>query len=280
MSDGRPDKVLLNGVISSEPWLLDRGLHFGDGLFETISCRSGRPRFIDLHMERLADGCRRLQLSPLNLDEPRARVLQLAAEVESCIIKLIVTRGEALARGYSFTGQERPNCALLRYPWPEERVPEVFGVGLAMLRLGENSALAGLKHLNRLEQVLASKERTERGLDELLMMSRSGHLVSGILSNLFVVQEGVLLTPLLDQCGVAGIMRRVVMREARRHKLPCEERVIEAGELDRAREAFLTNSRLGVVPVVQVDGRQREVGPVTRRIQALIAPMLENPVDG
>lgn len=280
MNAGVPDAALINGSAAREPWLLDRGLHFGDGLFETISCRQGRPRFLDLHFERLAAGCRRLDLPALDATPLRAQVRALASQADACIVKLIVTRGEAVARGYGYTGDERPTTILLRYASPPQPVNAGFTVGIAQLRLGENPALAGIKHLNRLEQVLAQRERQVQGKDELLMFSRSERLISGTMSNVFLVLRGELLTPALDLCGVAGIMRRVVMSEAHAAGIRCEERVLGEADLRAATEVFLTSSRLGLVPVVGIDGRSVTSGATTGTIAARIAPMLENPVDG
>ena len=179
MSASVPNVVLINGVPAREVSALDRGLHFGDGLFETISCRAGRPRFLRLHLERLSEGCRRLQLNVEDASSLGEQVARLAAQRDAAIVKLIVTRGDALVRGYAATGNERATQVLLRYDWPSQSVPSALRVGVASQRLGENPALAGLKHLNRLEQVLAQRERQERGVDELLLLSSAGSLISG-----------------------------------------------------------------------------------------------------
>lgn len=279
MADGVPDAMLVNGAISREPWLLDRGLHFGDGLFETISCCKGRPRFLNLHLARLAQGCERLFFPAPDMVQLREQTMKLASGADACIVKLVVTRGAAQARGYAFTGSERPTQLLLRYPTPPQPPQRPFIVGVSSMRLGENPALAGLKHLNRLEQVLAQQERTRRHLDELLMFSSSEKLICGSMSNVFLVAAGRVLTPALDLCGVAGIMRRVVLREARRAGIQCEERPLEQNDLSSVSEVFLCNSRMGVIPIENLEGCSVVSGDLTRKIQALIAPMLAEPVD-
>src|ERR1700732_4318441 len=98
--------VLVNGVRDAAVSMLDRGLHFGDGLFETIACVKGRPRFLPLHLERLEFGCERLGFAAPNLDEVRAEVVALARDVDRAIVKLLVTAGEAVARGYARSGSE------------------------------------------------------------------------------------------------------------------------------------------------------------------------------
>jgi 4-amino-4-deoxychorismate lyase len=146
------DAVLVNGARDSTVSVLDRGLHFGDGLFETIACVKGRPRLLPLHLERLEFGCERLQLAA-NLEEIRAEVVELARDVDRAIVKVLVTAGEAIARGYARSGSERATRITIRYPWPHESTAQLHDgvmVRTLTLRLGENPRLAGLKHCNRL----------------------------------------------------------------------------------------------------------------------------------
>jgi 4-amino-4-deoxychorismate lyase len=277
-----PEVILINGRPMQGISPLDRGLHFGDGLFETIACRRGRPRFLALHLDRLMQGCERLRIAAGDVEAIRAQITGLAHRTDSAIVKLIVTRGDSLARGYAAAGSERATRIALRYPWPiEETGSWHAGVraGVAAMRLGENAALAGLKHLNRLEQVLAQTERDARQVGELLLFSSAGRLVCGTMSNVFLIKDGTLHTPRLDLCGVAGVMRRVVMREARRAGIRTEERELAAADLEQAQEVFLTNARIGIWPVNVLETRELAVGPVTQLLQAAIQPMLEDPVD-
>ena len=288
-----PDLILVNGTDltpedgATEAALqgispLDRGLHFGDGLFETIACRRGRARFLDLHMDRLTASCERLRIDLGDVRAIRREIRTAAASADNSLIKLLLTRGEAVARGYGWSGREIATRVLLRYGWPVEDTAaarEGVRVRTASLRLGENPALAGMKHLNRLEQVIARSEVPSQEAAELLVFSRSGGLVSGTMSNVFLVRDGRLLTPRLDTCGVAGVMRRVVMREARRDGLEVEETALDSRDVATATEMFLTNARIGIWPIRALDGRALTPGDVTRRVQDLLAPMLENPVD-
>jgi 4-amino-4-deoxychorismate lyase len=274
--------VLVNGIPDRQVAPLDRAVHFGDGLFETIACRRGRPRFLSLHLERLELGCTRLGIDPGNLDDLRGEVRALAREVDSAIVKVLVTRGTALARGYAVTGREKATRITLRYAWPSETASasqDGVQVRTAAMRLGENPALAGLKHCNRLEQVLARREWTDPDISEALLFSSSDRLVSGTMSNVFIVQGSRLRTPRVDLCGVAGVMRHVVLREAANAGIPVQEDVLSAEDLRSANELFLTNARIGIWPVRAHDGRPISPGPLTRRLQQLIAPLLEEPVD-
>ena len=276
------ERVLVNGSPDQQVSPFDRALHFGDGLFETIACRRGRPRFLSLHLERLRWGCERLAVTGLDLEDIRSEVRALASEVESAIIKVLLTRGTALARGYGVTGRETATRITFRYPWPSETGAESqdgIAARTATLRLGENPALAGLKHCNRLELVLARREWTDPAITEALLFSSSGRLVSGTMSNVFIVDSSGLRTPRVDLCGVAGVMRRVVLREAARAGIESREEVLDATDLQNADEVFVTNARMGIWPVHALDRRAIRVGSVTRRLQALLQPLLEEPAD-
>jgi 4-amino-4-deoxychorismate lyase len=273
--------VLVNGIREAGISPLDRGLHFGDGLFETIACRNGRPRFLSLHLERLALGCKRLNIDASGLDDTRAEVLGLAREADRAIVKVLMTRGVAVARGYSPTGSERATRITIRYSWPHEDPAQLHDgvlVRTCAVRCGENPWLAGLKHCNRLEQILARAEwPAHSDIAEGILFSSSGKLVSGTMSNIFIVHGSSVRTPIVDRCGVAGVMRRVVMTEAQRAGIPTNECDLEAQDLQSADEIFLTNARIGIWPVRALDGRRMSPGPTTRRLQSLLAPLLEEP---
>ncbi len=283
-----PDAVLFNGLDvldgvprdASRAWmslLTDRGLHYGDGLFETIACRDGEPRFLGEHLRRLALGCERLAIGLAARSAVVDEIGRLAAGRDRAIIKVLVTRGPATARGYAPRGDERASRIVLRYGWPEEDprcASEGVAVRIADFTLAENPRLAGLKHLSRLEQVLARAELEGTALDEALLLSRSGCLVSGTMSNVFVISGGRIATPRLDRCGVDGVMRRVVMRAAGEAGLAVEEARITRPDVEAADEIFLTNARIGIWPVRALGSRTLAPGAVTRRLQRLIDPLL------
>lgn len=256
--------------------VLERGLHYGEGLFETIACLAGKPRLLERHLRRLASGCERLGLS-CDAAAIESEVRELAAGSGRAIIKVLLTRGPALARGYALTGRERPVRVALRYAWPDEEpgaTESGVRVRLASLRLGENPALAGIKHCNRLEQVLARREWSDPRIAEALMFSSSGALVSGTMSNVFLVRGAKLLTPSVDRCGVAGVMREAVLDLAARLGIAAEQRRLDGAELAGAEELFLTNALIGIRPVCELDGVSVAPGPVTRRLQAELTSYL------
>jgi 4-amino-4-deoxychorismate lyase len=272
-----PDRVAVNGLEHAAVSALERGLHYGDGLFETIACVGGRAHFLSLHLARLQRGCGRLQIPFGQFDTLRSEIEALAAPVSRAIVKVLVTRGPALERGYRVTGGEEATRVTLRYPWPEADPAQAQAgvrVRLAALRLAENPLLAGLKHLNRLEQVLARHEWSDAGIAEALMLDVSGNLVSGVMSNVFLVQNGRLRTALVDRCGVAGVMREVVMREAPAAGIVLEETRLRPDDLLQASEVFLTSALIGIRPVRALEARAWAPGPVTRALQARVAACL------
>jgi 4-amino-4-deoxychorismate lyase len=235
----------------------DRGLQYGDGLFETISCVGGEPRWLDFHFERLQNGLTRLRIPFTEFDALREHVVAHArSDAQPCLVKLIVTRGAATRRGYRPVGDEIPTCIVSRHPWPQSNSPEnEFRVGLSRVCIAASPSLAGLKHLNRLEQVMAAMECGERKLAEVLMSTATRHVISGSMSNVFLVAGETLVTPDLRDSGVAGVMRRVVLETAARSGLAVQVRPVGIEEIAGFNEAFVTNVRLGVQSVNQLEGR-------------------------
>lgn len=272
-----PEVARVDGREAHHVSVLERGLHYGDGLFETIACLGGQPRFLERHLARLGDGCGRLGIPFSDFAALAREVRSLAAGTARAIVKVLITRGAALTRGYAPSGGGHATRITLRYAWPADDpllAERGVRVRIATLRLGENPALAGLKHCNRLEQVLARAEWNDPDVSESLMFSSSGALVSGTMANVFVVRDATLLTPRLDRCGVDGVMRAVVLATAAAAGVAAEQRVLVAEDLASAQEIFLTSALIGIRPVRELQGRPVTVGPVTRRLQAQLAPLL------
>jgi len=269
----QPQSVLIDGVPAASLPATDRGLQYGDGLFETIAVLAGRARLWPWHLRRLGEGCARLGLAAPEASQLAAEVAALTAGEARAVVKLIVTRGDARARGYGVSGSERTRRVLLRYPWAQPGAGA--RVRLARLRLGENPALAGLKHLNRLEQVLARREHTGSEYDESLLFSSSGALISGTMTNVFLVRAGRLVTPRLDRCGVAGVMRAALMAMAHADGTDIEQGLLTEADLESCEEMFLTNALTGIRPVTELAGRALPAGPLTQRLQRSLSEVLD-----
>jgi len=264
-----PLQVLVNGGVGAPLSPFDRGLHFGDGLFETIHCANGQPCWWPLHWQRMQRGAERLGLQLPAPEQLKAEVVELALHAERCLVKLIVTRGEAVARGYAPIGRESGTRIALRYDWPAPP-PPLFRARLAKMTLGENPWLAGIKHLNRLEQVLAQREMVAAGCDEVLLRAGSGRVVCGSMSNLFIATGDGLVTPDLELCGVEGVMRAMVLQACAALRLPVRVAAISTENLATAISVFVTNVRLGAQPVHSLDGRSLAIDPRIAQLQRWI----------
>lgn len=259
---------LVNGVEGTGIAVDDRGLAYGDGLFETMAAENGRLRHFDLHMARLGDGCQRLgiPMPPVaTLLDDCSRVLE---GLGTATVKLILTRGTG-PRGY--TPPPQPSITRIvmsasSHSHEADALRPIF-VTVCNTRLALNEQLAGIKHLNRLEQVLAAAEVAAAGLDEGLMLSMDGRLVCATSGNLFLVRGGRLVTPSIRDCGVAGVMRRVVLQAADEMGIACDVRSVDMTDLGAADEAFITNAVRGIRPVVGVSG-------IVQYPQAELAPRL------
>ena len=254
---------LVNGQVADNIELADRGLHYGDGLFETIAVRDGRIEFWSRHLRRLKQGCERLGLPVINDAVLLQEIKQVVAAKQNSIIKIIITRGSG-GRGYKppAMGQAQTTRVIGCYPWPEKNNKEIT-IRVCSTPLGINPVLAGMKHLNRLEQVLARQEWSDETVYEGLMSAHQGHVIEGTMSNVFFVKEGELCTPDLSDCGVAGIIREVVIEIAQQNQLPFQIGNYELADIRQADELFLTNSLIGIYPVRQLQGQQYSIGSTT-----------------
>ncbi|MCO7514872.1 aminodeoxychorismate lyase [Pseudomonas guariconensis] len=258
--------------------LQNRGLAYGDGLFETIAVRGGRPSLLTQHLDRLALGCQRLAIE-LDLALVRDEVVRYASLLGDGVAKLILTRGDSL-RGYAPAVGAMPRRILQGSPlpaYPREHAEHGVRLFACQTRLAEQPLLAGLKHLNRLEQVLARGEWQDGEHAEGLMRDMRGRLIEGVYSNLFLVHDGVLLTADLSRCGVAGVMRAALLEQATALGIPVQVRDLELAELARADEVFLCNSVYGVWPVREFAALKLgwSPGPLTRKLQAVARTLLD-----
>ena len=237
----------------------DRGLQYGDGVFETMRVRRGRVRLLDYHLERLEAGCARLDIHGPPSAALRRELERAARRRSEGILKLIVTRGPG-PRGYRPTGREHCTRILSLHALPAAAAAAgPARVRMCVTPLGQNPRLAGLKTLNRLESVVARAEWRDPSVWEGLMRDADENIVCGTMSNLFLRSGAWLLTPLLDRCGVAGVMRRWTLEAAAELRLKPVERRIRWRDLSRAEEVFMTNAVIGL----------RSVGTIERGAERL-----------
>ena len=259
---------LVNGVESSAISVDDRGLQYGDGLFETMAAVNGRVRHFERHMERLAEGCRRLGLPVPDSGQIATECARALEGLGAGSVKLMLTRGPG-PRSYRPPADPSITRIIVSSAARPRNDPEDgITVRLCETPLGLNPVLAGLKHLNRLEQVMACAEWDDPAIAEGLMSSVDGRLVCATAANFFLVRGGRLATPDIRDCGVAGVMRGVVLAAARDLAITIEIADFDIGDLAEADEIFLTNAITGVRPVGEVAGVRRYAAPgeVTRAL--------------
>lgn len=253
----------------------DRGLQYGDGIFETILVRDGNARFLDLHRDRMHRGLTRLGIrfdANQELSAEIARAVSLAPPL--AVLKIIVTRGSALRRGYAPAGNPQARRIVSLWstaPLERKKIEQGVSVEVARLRLPEMSPFAGIKHLNRLENVLAAAEILgDPSAFDCLMLDSAERVISGSSCNVFLVAQGELLTPPVNRIGVAGVMRAIVLREAQRLGYVAREHELTLQDVWRADAMFITNARIGVVPVRNVREHAFAMNHVVERLVAHI----------
>lgn len=246
---------LVNGAEGAGVAADDRGLQYGDGLFETMTAVDGEIRHFELHMMRLQASCIRLEIPMPSVDHIAADCRRVLEGLGSATVKLIVTRGPG-PRGYA--PPEDPTVTRIVTAASshahEQQSARPLVAQVCRTRLALNEQFAGMKHLNRLEQVMASAELRDTGADEGLMLAMDGRLVCGTSANVFIARDGRLLTPAIRDCGVAGIMRQVVLRAAVTIDMPVEITDLDLDDLAGADEVFMTNAIRGIRPVHGIAG--------------------------
>jgi 4-amino-4-deoxychorismate lyase len=249
--------MLVNGKQGDSISIRDRGLLYGDGVFRTMRAFQGHILHWPLHYRKLQQDCAALDIPCLDFASLSAELNGLLLKHPDGVVKLIVTRGNG-TRGYAPSTTVEPThiwdvAPLPDYPadWP------IRGVKARMceLRLSQQQRLAGIKHLNRLEYVLAAAESNDADVAEGLLMDANGNVIEGLRSNLFLVSRGKLVTPYLFRCGVAGVQRDRVMAWAAQYNTSLQVRDVGLDEVMNADEVFVVNSVIGLWPVRELGQR-------------------------
>jgi 4-amino-4-deoxychorismate lyase len=249
----------LDGRLTSVLPIPDRGLDFGDGLFETLLVRQGKPLFTELHLERLAQGLKVLNL-PDCITAVRQQLESAAGSVGKedwrwAALRLSVIRGPG-SRGYAPGETLIPRILICVSPLDRDcgQMAAAANLCVATIRLSAQPLLAGIKHLNRLEQVLAASQVQIEGVDEGIVLDQTNHIISVVAGNLFLVRKGELLTPRLVDCGVLGTRRRLIIEKwAPSIGLSVREACLNLSDLKEAEEVFYSNSLQTVRPVVRLN---------------------------
>ena len=283
-------KTLVNGQPSNTLDVSDRGLAYGDGVFETIALSQGQVQLWPGHKQRLVTGLITLGIVT---DEALALTLvsSIVADIKAAyllfahpqgVIKITVTRGSG-GRGYLAPNLLLPTRIVSIMPWPPGRSHLSFGgvcVRICQHRWSTNRALAGVKHLNRLDQVMARNEWSDDNIHEGIMLNQAGGVISGVMSNLFIEIDGALITPKLDQCGINGTMAQVVHVIAKQCDIPLVQQEVTLEMLLDADAAFFTNSLNGIWPIVELVSEMPNgdstVWPISALIKKLQEALMQN----
>lgn len=263
---------LVNGRSSDSISVEDRGIQYGDGCFETIAIRQAAPLLWDRHMARLFDSCKLLGIEPdFDAGILRKEVGLLAKDRTQAVAKIVVTRGTG-GRGYrSDPGQQATRIVSL-HEWPQ-RDPAFYERGIKLhvcqTRLSCNAVLAGCKHLNRLEQVMARAEWADE-FQEGLMLDSAGQVIEGTMSNVFLQVGDEVVTPRLDRCGVRGVMRAEILDRVIDLGAAYRETTVNLDMVYKADAIFVSNSLIGLWPVKEIGQRQYPTTDLERQIQDTI----------
>lgn len=255
----------------------DRATQYGDGVFETIAVRDAEPRFWDLHVARLALDCEKIGLAmpppSILLRDLENALARTTIHTGFCAAKIVISCGGD-ERGYRRAENLPANSRIGIFadePLSEDDYASGVCVHLCETIVASQPKLAGVKSLNRLDQVLARLEWSEAGIFDGLMCDDDGNLICATRANLFVVRENVIETPRLDRCGVAGIMRKCIINLLGENNIDVMEMAIGSDEFASFDEIFLSNSQFGVVPVRRCGDHTWAVGEATRSVMALLS---------
>ena len=261
--------MIINGLPSKHINANDRGLMYGDGVFRTLLVRQGNPQHWQQHYDKLQHDCFAIGIICPKIHILEADLALLALAELDAVVKITITRGLS-TRGYA----PSINPVVTRIlssstlpDYPESNAVQGVQVHLCKLRLSHQPRLAGIKHLNRLENVLAAAEWSDPNIAEGILLDEEGHLIEGTRSNLFIVRDDKLYTPDLSKCGVAGVQRDRVIAYARQHNMVCKVTELTMDDLLSADELFLVNSVVGLWPVRDFHRFSSKQFPVALKIQ-------------
>lgn len=246
---------------SAEQAWFDRGAAYGDGVFETMRLHEGQVPLWSRHVERLQRGLNALNMPVVDVAAIEQAVLHAASQHRQGTLKLTVTRQDC-QRGYRPSSQARLQVTL-QHSQTVPLLSDTYQQGIAVrccdTTLGEQPALAGIKHLNRLSQVLARMEWTDEHIHEGLMFNQQGQLICATAANVFVRRQGQWFTPQVNRCGVAGTLRAELLA-----RFTIQKTDIPRAWLDEIDAMFLSNSLRGIMPVSQLDDQKLPIAPSCR----------------
>jgi len=257
--------VLINGAKQSKISIFNRNTQFGDGLFETCVVENKKILFWVNHFARLNRGCEQLKISKVDesvwLSDVK-KALSLCS-YDRCVVKLILSRGESL-RGYGFKDDIKPVRAVIVSELQKTTLNNSFCLEYCQSGYDSNPKLAGIKHCNRLEQVLA---RAGLKSDEGIMLDENHNVISVTQGNIYAIHDNTLITPKLDKCGVEGTRRAVILDLAKLLGIKVKVDTLSIKELGQADEVFISNSIIGIQFISQIGNIGFGKNSITKKIK-------------
>ena len=260
--------IWINGELANNVSVLDRGFSYGDGLFTTIKVDNYCCELLPQHIDRLQQGLIRLSIAAIDFEALSNDLTTKAKNLQNGILKVTITRGIG-QRGYSSLGCDSPTVVISTSPMTTSYLPwqkEGINLGISTITLGINPLTAGLKHLNRLEQVLIKQQIDENKWADAVVLDCNGHVIETNMANIFLCKDNIVYTPCLKTSGVNGLMRQQVINYLDDNNIDIIEDRFKLGAIMNADEIFITNCLMGVVPITAVESTTFSIGKMARKL--------------
>ena len=233
---------------------LDRGLLYGDGIFETIRVYEGKPFMLDAHLKRMAHGCSVISLPTPDVEEIKRWVMEAldANDLSDAYLRIVITRGPTGGVWHELENA-CPTLLILCKPYHPADFGEGLRLRLSTFRSDEQSPLTRIKHTGLLWKIMARREARQAGVNDAIMLNTKGHVAEATSANAFWVRYGVLYTPSLESGILGGITREIVLEIAREQGMEVVEGHFAFEELLAAEEAFLTSSTWELAPIRSIE---------------------------
>ncbi len=251
--------VIVNGEFENQVSVLDRGLLYGQSVFETIAVINGKPKLLNEHLDRLILGCETLPI-PIDIQEVKKdldKLLEAQLSTSDYVLRITLTMGHG-GRGYANpeNAQATRIASVHDYPaHPKHLATHGIELGVSEVRLAAQPLLAGIKHGNRLEQVIA-RSQWQSNWNEALLLDNNDHVIEGTQSNVIIIKGSQALTPKLDQCGVDGVMKNWLFTQLKNLGFSCKAVTLSLSDIEQADEVMMTNSIIGAWPVKRLLNRE------------------------
>ena len=265
----------INGKLTNKISIEDRAVQYGDGVFETIAIKDKLPEFWKEHYQRLSKGCKILKIKclPETFLKKEINKFIKKSKKKKFVLKIIISRGIG-GRGYNPPKNAKPTRILGIYDWPnypEINLTKGITMDVCKTRISLQPFLSEIKHLNRLEQIIARSEWQNKTISESIMLDLNNNVIEGTMSNIFGVKKSIFYTPNIKSAGIEGIMRGIILKLLKKNKKKYIIKKITLKEFLKFDEIFMCNSIFGVWPVIKISKKKFSFGKKTKEIINLLS---------